>query len=121
MVRGFVARPAEDRSKLNLLEDLAAFVWKIVSVLLEKLIAHNLLITGEGVFIFPRKFHAYCQNPYLKTGFGDLMGAAICKSEEGFDKITTELYEKVFQEEVSLELTQFTELKDEILRSFKSK
>ena len=121
MARSFVVRPTEDRSKLNLLEDLAAFVWKIVSVLLEKEIPHNLLVVGEDVFILPRKFGTYKQGQYVYSGFVEFMGAAISDSDKSFNEITPEIYEKIFQEEVSLELTQFTELKDEILRNFKSK
>ena len=121
MLRTFVVRAAKEDGKADSLEALAIFVGKIASVLLEKGVAHNLVATKDAVYILPRQFETHNASKYTRSGFVELVGVAICRDEEGFAEMKAELYEKVFEEEVSLVLKQFNDLKDSILRALQTK
>ena len=125
-VKTFVLSPIIKEGDETSLEDAQESLAHAASVFLNYFInnniAHNLLITDEGMtlYILPRKFDLLIENVHYFTSFETLCGLAKCKTELAFKGIKYEEYVKRLSMGVSLDAAQFEKIKEDIIEKFLS-
>ena len=101
----------------NLYQNSIAHITNLIlSKLIDKGIAHNLILTKQGTifYLVPRKFKK--KEHKFNTCWNDLSGLITCKDENDYDNISEEEINKFFKDEVSLDENIFNELNDIIIK-----
>lgn len=122
-VRGIVLKPIEENADLgDTFSSLSFVAGTITNYLLEKSIPHNIIFSDVGttVYIIPRQHEDNYKTKAMKSAWLELSGLIVCRDAETYDKISKEGFEEILREQVSLGEKEFNEVKEDVLKVFKT-
>ena len=115
-------KPFEEKAELGDIYSSLSFVaGTITNYLLEKSIAHNLIVSDSGttIYIVPRQHEDNHKETQVKCAWMEIAGLVICREEAAYDTITKDYFEGVLSSQVSLSEEDFAEVKEKIVGIFK--